>query len=632
MAEVQRKYVWDLRGVQVDLARQMETVSYLCEFIDFIAEYNYNTLFLYLEGRIRTKSFPYPAVTESYTLEEMKEVVAYATSRNIDVVPILSTMGHAEKFLQFTEMEHLSEMREGGRGRFAKGGYSNFCPSLPESYDFFDTYIGELCQIFPSPYFHAGLDENWDMGFCSLCRPRADGEEGQNGIFAKHITDTHALLAKYGKRMIMWDDMFEFYEGALHTIPKDIIMCCWQYCSMVDVPKAHFANRRREDSLHLYGKLGFESLIGPITWMSRNVETFTNYASTKPTMGGLLTSWEKSCLFQWESYPTVAFAGRLWKNAEQKSAAEILNECLIDIFGISDPLFLNAARTFCETSQSLPNREVSKYLSGPVTELEFERALLFRTAYDILSSYQDQVCSPLAQKVLDDMLIVLRCCLVHTKLRECIPLLRAPHCEISEKKQAFILFDAARTELRKIKALRADQWAQFRGGITPCSTDLFYDKLDKDLVALIEGPVESLLNVHFVLPDMYSRQTVSFFVKYQGQSNWISAGSGVFKPDSYKEAVYQYSFTIAAGTPEVIRIETHGFGGQGFSSLDIQTADGTYVPVSIDACSGDVIFAENMLIPDLQWCFMGERDTTKAVLDPPIAEAEHILEIRLKVN
>ena len=63
------------RSVQLDLARQMETISFIKEFIDFAADNGYNSVFLYLEGRIRTKSFPYPKDSDCYTLEQMKEVV-----------------------------------------------------------------------------------------------------------------------------------------------------------------------------------------------------------------------------------------------------------------------------------------------------------------------------------------------------------------------------------------------------------------------------------------------------------------------------------------------------------------------------------------------------------------------------
>ena len=45
---------YKIRAVQLDLARQMESMEFLKGFIDFIAENHYNTLFLYLEWRVRT--------------------------------------------------------------------------------------------------------------------------------------------------------------------------------------------------------------------------------------------------------------------------------------------------------------------------------------------------------------------------------------------------------------------------------------------------------------------------------------------------------------------------------------------------------------------------------------------------
>ena len=97
---------FQFRGVQLDLARQMETLDFIYEFIDFIGKSGYNTLVLYLEGRIKTKSFPYPVAGEYYTPEEMKAVVSYASKKNIDVIPVVSVLGHAELFLKHKINSH----------------------------------------------------------------------------------------------------------------------------------------------------------------------------------------------------------------------------------------------------------------------------------------------------------------------------------------------------------------------------------------------------------------------------------------------------------------------------------------------------------------------------------------------
>ncbi|MHC4884815.1 MAG: hypothetical protein ACYTGH_07010, partial [Planctomycetota bacterium] len=72
-----------IRAIQLDLARQMETVDYIEDFIQFASRQGYNALVLYLEARVRTDSFPYPAPEESYTLEEMRRVVTCAHTHGL---------------------------------------------------------------------------------------------------------------------------------------------------------------------------------------------------------------------------------------------------------------------------------------------------------------------------------------------------------------------------------------------------------------------------------------------------------------------------------------------------------------------------------------------------------------------
>ncbi len=52
-----KERLFKLRMAQLDLARQMETVEYVQNFIDFISRYDYNAFFLYIEWRIRTDTF-----------------------------------------------------------------------------------------------------------------------------------------------------------------------------------------------------------------------------------------------------------------------------------------------------------------------------------------------------------------------------------------------------------------------------------------------------------------------------------------------------------------------------------------------------------------------------------------------
>ncbi|HUS48154.1 MAG TPA: hypothetical protein VM098_08540, partial [Phycisphaerae bacterium] len=95
---------WAVRAVQLDLARHMETVDYICGYADFAAAQGFNALVLYLEARVRTKCFPFRPRQETYSLEEMAEVVAHARRAGMEVVPVVSTLGHCEQFLACREL------------------------------------------------------------------------------------------------------------------------------------------------------------------------------------------------------------------------------------------------------------------------------------------------------------------------------------------------------------------------------------------------------------------------------------------------------------------------------------------------------------------------------------------------
>jgi hypothetical protein len=66
---------FQIRAAQLDLARQMETLDFIFEFIDMISENGYNAVFLYLEDRIITPSYSLPKENEGYSLEQIRQIV-----------------------------------------------------------------------------------------------------------------------------------------------------------------------------------------------------------------------------------------------------------------------------------------------------------------------------------------------------------------------------------------------------------------------------------------------------------------------------------------------------------------------------------------------------------------------------
>src|SRR4051794_23813813 len=85
--EFKRGEPWSIRAVQLDLARQKETIETIRQFMHFAAEWGYNTILLYLEGIVRTSSFDAHPHDAGYSTQEMSQIVAAASEVNLDVVP-----------------------------------------------------------------------------------------------------------------------------------------------------------------------------------------------------------------------------------------------------------------------------------------------------------------------------------------------------------------------------------------------------------------------------------------------------------------------------------------------------------------------------------------------------------------
>ncbi len=625
-----KSFSFKVRSVQLDLARQMETVDFIKSFIDFIAGNGYNTLVLYLESRIKTSSFPFPPDEESYTPEQMKDIVQYAGSKNIEIIPVVPVLGHANLFLKDSKMESLRETRDGVKGRFGSSSNNVFCPSQSGTYKFLEKYLSEICEIFPSQYFHIGCDESWDIGYCDLCRKRLQSGETQSDIYGKHLLEIHRILTKkLGKRLIIWDDMFEYYPEALEMLPRDIIMACWQYNDDVEKTKGHFNNRAVVDSLAHYDRLGFDYLICPADYTIHNVESFTGYGAKHRPLGGLMTTWEKSDSFMLQVMPAIAYAGRLWASGINGDYDHLLQDAVNSIFGIDDELFFQAVKAVCSNGLYLERRtSLDAFLTRRENNADYGRTRLADVLLGVLPGYLDKV-KAASRDILEEIVLALRSEQISHELNELLPEFFKSDADIPElatKLNSVI----ARIEI--IGQARVAMWRRVRPGITPCKMATAYENYLKNMRAIPAlAAKHGSLKVHFMLPDQYSAQTTRIFIKYAGGNAWEKIAEGSFKEFTAYDCFYNRPFLIDKDKiPVALKIETLRYGGQGFTYFEAENRRGRFVPAAVRNVTGIVTDPENLLSHDWRWAFAGERDTLKALLNPELAEAVHGFEIELK--
>ncbi|MEJ2006186.1 MAG: family 20 glycosylhydrolase, partial [Cyclobacteriaceae bacterium] len=150
-----------------------------------------------------------------YTQEDIREIVSYAASHGIRVVPEFDMPGHSKSWqIAYPELSSAE-----GELRFGKQGGSIFGPPLDPTkeytYVFIDSLVSEMSTLFPDTYFHIGGDEvnpeYWEEN--SRIRDAMDslGVAGPRELQALFNSRIHSIVKRYGKSMVGWDEII--HEG-----------------------------------------------------------------------------------------------------------------------------------------------------------------------------------------------------------------------------------------------------------------------------------------------------------------------------------------------------------------------------------------------------------------------------------
>jgi len=149
----------------------------------------------------------------AYSREEVAEVVAYAASRYITVVPEIEMPGHAQAAI--AAYPHLGCPNHHQPQVWNDWGVSKeaFCAGNPDTISFLEQVLLETIEMFPGAYVHVGGDEcdksHWEH--CKLCQQRMheEGLETAEQLQASFTSHISKFLAQHGKRLVGWDEILE---------------------------------------------------------------------------------------------------------------------------------------------------------------------------------------------------------------------------------------------------------------------------------------------------------------------------------------------------------------------------------------------------------------------------------------
>ena len=242
------------RGMMLDVGRHFFPVSFVKQYIDFLAMHKINTFHWHLtedQGwRIEIKKYPkltqvgscrngtvighHPGTGNDntkdcgfYTQEQIKEVVKYASDRFITVIPEIEMPGHSSAAIAaYPKLSCFpDEATEPAKGatwagpktgkqvQQAWGVYSDvYCPS-EYTFKFLQDVIDEVVQLFPSKYIHIGGDEcpkdAWKRSeFCQKLI-KEKGLKDEHGLQSYFIQRIEKYINSKGRAIIGWDEILE---------------------------------------------------------------------------------------------------------------------------------------------------------------------------------------------------------------------------------------------------------------------------------------------------------------------------------------------------------------------------------------------------------------------------------------
>lgn len=256
------------RGQMLDVSRHFFSVADVKRYIDRMARYKYNLFHWHLtddEGwRIEIKSLPKltqvgacrvqrygrwgthaapkegEAATDCgyYTQEQIREVVAYAAERHVQVLPEIDVPGHSSAAIAaYPELcctknskvpvscgYKFAEWYPDGTFKMLIDNALN--PADEAVYTFLDKVFTEVAALFPFNYIHMGGDEcyhgYWENDESCLVLMQKEGLKSSHELQSYFVKRVEKIMKSKGKKLIGWD---EILEGGL--APEASVMS-WQ--------------------------------------------------------------------------------------------------------------------------------------------------------------------------------------------------------------------------------------------------------------------------------------------------------------------------------------------------------------------------------------------------------------------
>ncbi|MCL7715046.1 family 20 glycosylhydrolase [Stenotrophomonas mori] len=243
------RFPW--RGFMLDSARHFQSMEEIKKLLDAMAQHKLNTFHWHLTDdqgwRMEIKRYPEltavgscrvplgdagrdPASGEPrrycgyYTQEQIRDVIAYAADRHIQVIPEIDVPGHATAAIAAYPELGVTDQPLVIDNQW--GVFQNLFNTEESTFQFLENVLEEVIQMFPARYVHVGGDEavkdQWIASARVQQRMRELGAKDEMEMQSHIIKRLETFLERHDRRLIGWD---EILEGGL---PPEATVMSWR--------------------------------------------------------------------------------------------------------------------------------------------------------------------------------------------------------------------------------------------------------------------------------------------------------------------------------------------------------------------------------------------------------------------
>ena len=236
-------------GILLDCTRgNVVTVNRFKGWLRRLALLGYNTAMIYVKDAYQLPGEPYFGYMRgAYSMEEVKEIDAYARELGIEMIASIQALGHVEPLLRWDAYASVKDTAD------------VMLVDAPQTYELLRKMLGFWSEALSSRRIHLGMDETQTLGrgkFLDL-----NGYENPFLTYNRHLNKVCDICKEFSLEPVIWSDMYFRYankamnyydttspvpESVKKEIPGMVQLSYWDYYHRDPELYATMLTRNRE--------------------------------------------------------------------------------------------------------------------------------------------------------------------------------------------------------------------------------------------------------------------------------------------------------------------------------------------------------------------------------------------------